>query len=128
MKASEALRKYIQEEEFQVEVEEEIDYTSLGELQEVPLETRILVRCKGRARLVFLGFLKIAFECSPEFAKDYLNMGISLEEVKRRHGVYTDLEFVALHCLHMVKDRDAQAALQRLKTYILSRESKGHGL
>ncbi len=128
MRASEVLRRYLEEEEFQLELQEEIEYDSLGELQEVPLEVRILVRSKGRARLVFLGFLKIAYECSPEFAKDYLDMSISLEEIKRRHGVYTELEFVALHCLHMIRDEDAQATMRKLKTYILSRESKAHGL
>jgi hypothetical protein len=36
VRASEVLRRYLEEEEFQLELQEEIEYDSLGELQEVP--------------------------------------------------------------------------------------------
>ncbi|MEM4046524.1 MAG: hypothetical protein QXI65_02265, partial [Metallosphaera sp.] len=59
---------------------------------------------------------------NPEFAKDYLNLKLSLEDIFRKYGVYTDLEYVALHCLYAVKDEDASHALKKLKTFILSRK------
>ncbi|QKQ99611.1 hypothetical protein GWK48_03680 [Metallosphaera tengchongensis] len=127
MKASEALDLYLLSEEFQIEIDQ-IDPESVADLREVPLEVRIVLNKNGRRRLVNLAFLKIAGECNQEFVRDYLNLDLSLRDIFEKHGVYTELEYVALNCLQMVKDEDAQRALKRLKNFILSRKSKPHGL
>ncbi|BCS91664.1 hypothetical protein [Metallosphaera javensis (ex Sakai et al. 2022)] len=127
MKAREVVDLYRRREEFRVKVDF-IDPGSLAELNEIPLETQVLLERGGRRRVVYLAFLKIAYDCNPEFARDYLDLDLSLNDIHEKYGVYTDLEYVALHCLHAVRDEDAAHALRRLKTFILSRKSSDHGL
>ncbi len=127
MKAREVVELYREREENRVKVES-IDPDSLAELGEIPLEVQVVLERGERRRLVFLAFLKLAYDCNPDFARDYLDLNLSLEDIYEKHGVYTELEYVALHCLHLVKDEDASHALRKLKAFILSRKSSDHGL
>ncbi|AWS00654.1 hypothetical protein DFR87_08645 [Metallosphaera hakonensis JCM 8857 = DSM 7519] len=127
MRAIDVLKLYMESEEYRIEVDS-IDPDSLLELVEVPLEAQVIINNGIRRRLVFLAFLKIVYDCDPEFVRDYLNLQHSLEEIHKKYGVYTELEYVALHCMHAVRDEDASHALKKLKTFILSRKSNAHGL
>ncbi len=126
VKIGDAYRLFLLEEEREIEIREEIEVD--GEIEEIPIGTKVLLNVKGRKRVVDLGFLYIASKCNREFVKDYLNMNLSLEDIHEKYGVYTELEFVALNCLEEVKDLDAKEALKGLKAFILTRENRKHGL
>ncbi|AWR94766.1 hypothetical protein [Acidianus brierleyi] len=125
MKIEEILKDFLAKEEREIEVKDQIE----GEFnEEIPLGTKVVINYNGRRRIVDLGFLYIISKCNKNFVKDYLDMSFSLRYIHRKYKVYTEIEYAALFCMEFINDPDIRAALEKLKTYILSRENMEHGL
>jgi hypothetical protein len=92
---------------------------------EVEIGTTVILQMNGRRRIMDLGLLSIIFnKCDGEkFVKDFLNMNLSLEDIHRKYGVYTELEFFSMNCPPMAVDPDLGEVAVKLKAFILSREN-----
>lgn len=120
MKLSRVLELYKIAEEDEIEVRESIEF---DEKIEISVGTRVLLNNGKRRRVVDLGILSIIYDCNKEFVKDYLNLDYSLEEIHKKYGVYTELEYLAMNCENLVKDEDLLEVLKNLRAYIKSREN-----
>ncbi len=125
MKIEEILKDFLVKEEREIEIKDKIE----GKFsEEIPIGTKVLINYNGRRRIVDLGFLYIISKCNENFIRDYLNMSLSLRDIHRKYKVYTEIEYAALFCMGFITDLDIKASLEKLKTYILSRENMEHGL
>jgi len=64
----------------------------------LPLIVKVVLVGKGRRRLVNLGALSRVYLFCPElrgFVKDYLDLSVSLEDVFRKHCLYTCLLYTS---------------------------------
>lgn len=124
MKLSRVLELYKLAEEEEIEIRDTIEF---DEKLDIDVGTRVLLNNGKRRRIVDLGILTIIYDCNKDFVKDYLNLNYSLEDIHKKYGVYTELEYLAMNCEDMVKDKDLLEVLKKLKTYILRRENRDHG-
>lgn len=121
MKLSRVLELYKTAEEDEIEITESIEFD-----QEIKIDigTKILLNNGTRRRVIDLGILSIIYTCNKEFVNDYLDLEYSLEDIHKKYGVYTELEYLAINCEHLVKDKDLLEVLKKLKMYILNRENR----
>ncbi len=115
-------------ERFRLEEEDAITIENLNpdELKgaEISLGTHVILHIKERKRIMDLGLLSIIYnKCEGiNFVKDFLNLNYSLEDIHRKYGVYTELEYFSLNCPPIVVDPDLAEVAMKLKAFILSRE------
>ena len=126
------VEKFLREEEAILEVKvNEINVDNLK--KNIPIGVRIIISGKKRKRIADLGMLSFIYkfcENGKAFATDYLNLNLSLEDIYSKYNVYTELEFLAL-CQSEEKNKlhpDLLHTLNKLKSYLMSRNKKQNGL
>ncbi|MEM0362764.1 MAG: hypothetical protein QXH75_03030 [Sulfolobaceae archaeon] len=130
MTLNDVIKRFILSEETFIEIDEgEIDPQDFTKVKQINIGTRVIIIGKNnkRRRLVDLGILWIIANCGDlEFVRDYLDMSKSLNDVYKKYGVYTELEYIAIkdEC-HDKLDNDILNALLKLKFYILRIKKDG---
>jgi len=89
----------------------------------LPLIVKVVLVGKGRRRLVNLGALSRVYLFCPElrgFVKDFLDLSVSLDDVFRKHCLYTDWEALSLCPEDAVRDEhpDYSYALRRIREMV----------
>ncbi|EZQ04835.1 MULTISPECIES: hypothetical protein [Acidianus] len=120
MRLSEVVELYKKKEETFIEINEKIEFEDIP----VDIGTRIILNKGERKRLIDLGILSLIYKKNRNFVQDYLDLDSSLDNIHEKYGVYTELEFLSICCQDLVSDLDLKAVLEKLKTYILSREKE----
>lgn len=122
------VNRFLKEEEAQITVKE--SELTLSDLEkDIPIGVIIILIGKNRKRKIDLGILSFIYKyCKDgkEFARDYLNLSISLEDIFSRYNVYTELEFLAL-CENENKKNlhaDLVYTLNKLKSYLISKNKR----
>lgn len=122
------LERFLREEEAIIEIKE--NEIKLAELErEIPIGVRVIVVGKKRKRVMDLGILSFIYRFCKDgkiFANDYLNLNYSLEDIYSIHGVYTELEFLALCESEKKKNLHADLlyTLNKLKSYLISKNKR----
>ncbi|BFH74516.1 hypothetical protein SJAV_24600 [Sulfurisphaera javensis] len=122
------VQRFLKEEEAVIKINEnEINIEYLD--NNIPIGVRIILVGKDRKRLIDLGILSFIYkycEKGKEFAKDYINLSISLEDIYFKYRVYTELEFLSL-CESKEKNnlhKDLLYTLNKLKSYLISKNKR----
>ncbi|AAY80915.1 hypothetical protein [Sulfolobus acidocaldarius] len=97
--------------------------------REIPIGVRVILTGKNkRKRLLDLGLLSLILrkcEKGEYIVKLFLDLSISMKDIKEKIGVYTELEYLSLCDLERFKelDKDVIYILQQLKNFVQNRNS-----
>ncbi|AHC51817.1 hypothetical protein SUSAZ_07585 [Sulfolobus acidocaldarius SUSAZ] len=97
--------------------------------REIPIGVRVILTGKNkRKRLLDLGLLSLILrkcEKGEYIVELFLDLSISMKDIKEKIGVYTELEYLSLCDLERFKelDKDVIHILQQLKNFVQNRNN-----